>query len=74
MAQDSEKNISFEMTDADMQDITEAQSEAVPNVQLFGKTAFTIENAPIPKSVRDTLGVEKTVKVEFKVKMDREQK
>lgn len=67
----ADKTVSFQMSDADLEAISEAKSEVVPNVQFFGKTAFTIENAPIPKSVQDTIGVEKTVTVQFKVKMDK---
>lgn len=68
-----DKTVSFEMSDADLEAISEGKSELVPNVQFFGKTAFTIENAPIPKSVKDTIGVEKTITVQFKVKMERQE-
>jgi hypothetical protein len=40
-------------------------------VQFFGKTAFTIENAPIPKSIQDAIGVEKTITVQMKVKLEK---
>jgi hypothetical protein len=65
------QQVSFEMSREDLEAVSEAQSEVVPNVQFFGKTAFTIENAPIPKSIRDTIGVEKTITVQIKVRMDR---
>lgn len=64
MVDDVDETVCFELSDADLEAISGAKSEVVPNVQLFGKTAFTIENAPIPKSLRDTIGVEKTITVQ----------
>jgi hypothetical protein len=51
--------------------MSEAHSDIVPNVTFFGKSAFTIENAPIPKSIKDTIGVEKTITVQMKVRFDK---
>ncbi|MFZ5479046.1 MAG: hypothetical protein ACOZNI_19905 [Myxococcota bacterium] len=65
--------VSFEMTPEDLAAVSEGKSKAVPNVQFFGKTAFTIENAPIPKSIRDAIGVEKTITVQMKVRLDRKE-
>jgi hypothetical protein len=59
------------MSPGDLEAISEARSEVVPNVQFFGKTAFTIENAPIPKSIQDAIGVEKTITVQMKVKLEK---
>jgi hypothetical protein len=70
-AKNPDQTAEFQMSRGDLEAIAAAPSNAVPNVQFFGKTAFTIENAPIPKSVNDTIGVEKTVTVTMKVRMDR---
>lgn len=51
--------------------ISQGESKIVPSVQFFGKTAFTIENAPIPKSINDAIGAEKTITVTMKVKIDK---
>ena len=58
----------------DLAAIAESKSEIVPNVQFFGKTAFTIENAPIPKSIGDSIGLEKTITVQMKVRLDKADK
>jgi len=68
---DSTPNVEFELSKADLEAISENPSDVVPNVQFFGKSAFTIENAPIPKSIKDTIGVEKTITVQMKVRFDR---
>jgi len=70
MSDDSSRNVDFALSDGDLQSIAGAKSDVVPNVTFFGKTAFTIENAPIPKSVKDALGVEKTITVTMKVRID----
>lgn len=69
-----DNNVEFSLSKDDLEAISETNSEVVPNVQFFGKTAFTIENAPIPKSIRDTIGVEKTITIQMKVRMDRTNK
>ena len=63
--------VDFEMSRDDLEAHSEKPSEVTPNVVFFGKTAFTIENAPIPKSIEETLGVEKTITVQVKVRMDK---
>jgi hypothetical protein len=66
-----DSNVDFNLSRGDLEDIAGNDSSAVPNVTFFGKTAFTIENAPIPKSVRDSIGVEKTITVQMKVRIDK---
>jgi hypothetical protein len=60
----SEKNIQFELSPDDLKAIAAGKSVQVPSSVFFGKTLFTIENAPIPKTVHDKvtiqLHVEKT--------------
>ena len=73
MSQNDDKKVSFEMEPSDLAAISEAKSKIVPNVQFFGKTAFTIENAPVPKTINDAIGVTKTVTVQMKVKLDRDE-
>lgn len=46
------KPINFEMTDTDLEQIAEAKSQVVPNLPELGKTAYTIENAPVAKSIQ----------------------
>jgi hypothetical protein len=70
---DATRNVEFGLSKDDLETISENKSDVVPNVQFFGKTCFTIENAPIPKSIRDTIGVEKTITVQMKVRMDRKE-
>jgi hypothetical protein len=67
----TENKVEFGLSQDDMSAIAEGKSAVVPNVSFFGKTAFTIENAPIPKSIRDAIGVEKTITVQMKVKIDK---
>lgn len=64
-------SVDFNMSRGDLEGIAKNDSSVVPNVTFFGKTAFTIENAPIPKSVRDSIGVEKTITVQMKVRLDK---
>ncbi len=72
MAKDSDdRSVDFSMSKGDLETISAAGSDVVPNVSFYGKTSFTIENAPIPKSIRDSIGVEKTVTVQMKVRLDR---
>lgn len=44
--------INFEMTDTDLEDIAAAKSKVVPNLPDIGKTAYTIENAPVAKAIQ----------------------
>lgn len=71
MSQIEEKSVGFELSRDDLAKIASVPSDVVPNVQFFGKTAFTIENAPIPKSIQESIGVEKTITVQMKVRLDR---
>lgn len=45
------RTISFELSPADLKAIASGKSVQIPNAKFFGKTTFTIENAPIPKSI-----------------------
>jgi len=56
------KKIDFELTAEQLKAIAEGKSVEVPSSVFFGRTAFTIENAPIPKSIHDKV----TVKLEVK--------
>lgn len=71
MSDDTSRSVDFELSNADLKSIADAKSDVVPNVTFFGKTAFTIENAPIPKSLKDAIGVEKTITVQMKVRIDK---
>lgn len=71
MSDDTNRNVAFELSDGDLKSIADAKSDVVPNVTFFGKTAFTIENAPIPKSIKDAIGAEKTITVTMKVRIDK---
>ena len=44
--------INFDMTDTDLEDIAAAKSKVVPNLPDIGKTAYTIENAPVAKAIQ----------------------
>lgn len=68
---DHTTNVEFGLSRDDLESMSEAHSDIVPNVTFFGKSAFTIENAPIPKSIKDTIGVEKTITVQMKVRFDK---
>ena len=41
----------FEMSQEDLEAIADARSQVIPNVENPGKTAFTIENAPLSKKM-----------------------
>jgi len=69
----ADADVNFNLSRNDLEQIAGQDSDVVPNVTFFGKTAFTIENAPIPKSVRDAIGVEKTITVQMKVRLDKPQ-
>lgn len=45
------RTISFELSPEDLKAIASGKSVQIPNAKFFGKTTFTIENAPIPKSI-----------------------
>jgi hypothetical protein len=54
----SDKNIQFELSADDLKAIAQGKSVQVPSSLFFGKTIFTIENAPIPKSVHDKVTIQ----------------
>lgn len=54
----STKAISFELSADDLKAIANGKSVAIPSSAFFGKTLFTIENAPIPKSVHDKVTIQ----------------
>jgi hypothetical protein len=60
----SKRKVDFELTADELKAIAAGKSVEIPSSVFFGKTAFTIENAPIPKSVHDKV----TVKLEVKGK------
>ena len=62
MAKENGKSIEFELSPKDLRAIAAGKSVQVPNSDFFGKTTFTIENAPIPKSIGDTVTVQLTPK------------
>lgn len=53
-----EKAIGFELSAADLKAIASGKSVQVPSSKFFGKTVFTIENAPIPKSIHDKVSIQ----------------
>lgn len=55
---DGSKLVSFELSPQDLKAIASGKSLEVPSAKFFGKTIFTIENAPIPKSVRDKVTIQ----------------
>lgn len=67
----SETSGKYDLSNKDLEAIAEGKSQEVPNVQFFGKTTFTIENAPIPKSIDAAIGAEKTINVQMKVRLDK---
>ena len=52
------KEISFELSPEDLKAIARGAAVQVPSSAFFGKTLFTIENAPIPKSVHDKVTIQ----------------
>jgi hypothetical protein len=52
------KKIDFELSPADLKAIASGKSVQIPSSKFFGKTAFTIENAPIPKSIHDNVTIQ----------------
>ena len=58
MAKKSPKKIEFALSQADLRAIAAGKSVKIPSSKFFGKTAFTIENAPIPKSINDKMAIQ----------------
>ena len=56
------RKVDFELSPEELRAIAAGKSVEIPSSVFFGKTAFTIENAPIPKSIHDKV----TVKLEIK--------
>lgn len=52
------RNINFELSPEDLRAIAAGKSVQVPSSKFFGKTTFTIENAPIPKSAHDKVTIQ----------------
>jgi len=50
----------FQMNEEDLEAIAKAKSKVVPNIKRLGKTAFTIENAPVAKSIMRPINLELT--------------
>lgn len=55
---DEGRKIDFELSADDLKAIASGQSVKIPSSTFFGKTVFTIENAPIPKSINDHVTVQ----------------
>lgn len=53
-----DKEVSFELSADDLKAIAAGKSVQVPSSKFFGKTVFTIENAPIPKSMHDKVTIQ----------------
>ncbi|MBS0505249.1 MAG: hypothetical protein JSS55_15930 [Proteobacteria bacterium] len=60
----SKRKIDFELSPDELRAIAAGKSVEVPSSVFFGKTTFTIENAPIPKSVHDKVTIRLDVKRE----------
>jgi hypothetical protein len=56
------KQVEFELSPADLKAIASGKSVKIASSKFFGKTAFTIENAPIPKSIHDHVTIQLNVK------------
>ena len=52
------KEINFELSPADLKAIAAGKAVQVPSSAFFGKTAFSIENAPIPKSIHGKVTIQ----------------
>ena len=59
---ETEKHVEFQLSQEDLKAIAEGKAVQVPSSVFFGKTSFTIENAPIPKSLTDMVTVQLEVK------------
>lgn len=55
---DCTKEINFELSPDDLKAIAAGKAVQVPSSTFFGKTIFTIENAPIPKSIHDKVTIQ----------------
>jgi hypothetical protein len=56
------RKVDFELSPEELKAIASGKSVEIPSSVFFGKTAFTIENAPIPKSVHDKVTIKLDVK------------
>lgn len=56
------RKVDFELSGDELKAIAAGKSVEVPSSVFFGKTSFTIENAPIPKSVHDKVTIKLDVK------------
>ncbi|KWD61900.1 hypothetical protein WL68_21050 [Burkholderia cepacia] len=54
---DEGKKIEFELSPEDLKAIASGKSVQISSAKFFGKTTFTIENAPIPKSITDAVTI-----------------
>jgi hypothetical protein len=52
------KTINFELSPEDLKAIASGRSVQIPSSKFFGKTTFTIDNAPIPKSANDKVTIQ----------------
>jgi hypothetical protein len=52
------KAINFQLSPEDLRAIASGKAVQVPSSTFFGSTLFTIENAPIPKSVHDKVTIQ----------------
>ena len=56
------RKVDFELSADELKAIAAGKSVEVPSSIFFGRTSFTIENAPIPKSVYDKVTIKLDVK------------
>ncbi len=49
--------VNFQLSSEELRSIAAGKSVEIPSAVFFGKTAFTIENAPIPKSTHDKVTI-----------------
>ncbi|KVH79036.1 hypothetical protein WM34_16370 [Burkholderia ubonensis] len=54
---DNGKKIEFELSPEDLKAIASGKAVQISSAKFFGKTTFTIENAPIPKSIKDAVTI-----------------
>ncbi|PCE33153.1 hypothetical protein [Burkholderia ubonensis] len=54
---DEGKKVEFELSPDDLKAIASGKSVQISSAKFFGKTTFTIENAPIPKSITDAVTI-----------------
>lgn len=48
----NDESIEFQLSQDDLEAISSGLSKVVPNIKYKGTTAFTIVNAPTPKSLK----------------------